>query len=142
MKKLLVILTFILSVTLLFGCNQPLRNRMLEKYSNNDNYVCLSGEVIRIDDNYIEIRCEELSNYLSYEDDLCSYYIYSDNTINLFVRDLIDFVTVPFHFYNGHRLPIVELKKNGDTLLTFDEGKENLIDWVNTTFDWYFVKFL
>ena len=131
----MLFLVFVLSITLLFGCNQPLRNKMVEKYSNNDNYVCLSGEVIKIDDNYIEIRCEELNNYLSYEDDLCSYYIYSDNSIDLLIGDRIAFVTVPFHFYNGHKLPIVELKRNGDTLLTFDEGKENLIDWVNATFN-------
>ena len=50
------------------------------------------------------------------------------------VGEEIQFTTVPFHFYNGHKLPIVELKIDENTLLSFEDGKENLIDWVNTNF--------
>ena len=49
-------------------------------------------------------------------------------------EDMVDYVTVPFHFYNGHHLPIVELKRNGETLLTFEEGRQNLFDWLNKRF--------
>lgn len=136
MKKILIAITLVL-VTMLSGCynsNQKLAKKMIEKYSNNQNYVSLSGEVIESDGNYLTIRCEELSDYINYEDEFCSFYIYSDKIINLHAGDRIDFVTVPFHFYNGHKLPIVELKLGGNTLLTFEEGKEYLISWVNTEF--------
>ena len=138
MKKftsVLLILSF-LSIAL-FGCYSPdqiLANEMIEKYSDNNNYVELSGEVVEFDNNYIIIKCEELKEYIGYEDDFCDYQIYSDKVLDLNVGDKIDFITVPFHFYNGHRLPIVELIKDGETLLILEEGKANLIEWVNTTF--------
>lgn len=136
MKKLAIMITFFLAI-LMTGChssNQKLANKMIEKYSEDQNYVSLSGEIIEFNENNVIIKCEDLNEYLSYEDELCDYYIYSDQIIELSVGDQIDFVTVPFHFYNGHKLPIVELKINGTILLTFEEGRENLINWVNTTF--------
>ena len=75
-----------------------------------------------------------IQKYINYEDDFCDYYIYSNKIIELVVGEQIYFKTVPFHFYNGHKLPIVEIKIEGNTILSFDEGKKNLIDWVNTNF--------
>lgn len=135
MKKLAIFITLL--VVLLSGCNisnQKLAKKMIEKYSDNQNYVTLTGEVIEFNENNVIIKCEELNDYISYEDELCDYYIYSDQFVELQVGDEIQFTTVPFHFYNGHKLPIVELKINENTFLSFDEGKENLIDWVNTIF--------
>lgn len=138
MKKFTILITFLLPfVILLSGCksaDQILARKMIDKYAEDQNYVTLSGEIIECNENNVIIKCEELHDYLNYEDDLCDYYVYSDQIIELSVGDQIDFVTVPFHFYNGHKLPIVELKKDGNTFLTFEEGKENLIDWVNTNF--------
>ena len=108
--------------------------KMIAKYSDDQNYVILTGEVTEFDKNNVIIKCEELRNYLSFQKELCDYYIYSDNFVQLQAEDEIEFVTVPFHFYNGHKLPIVELKKDGITLLAYEEGKKNLIDWVNTNF--------
>lgn len=108
--------------------------KMIAKYSDDQNYVILTVEVKEFDKNNVIIKCEELRNYLSFQKELCDYYIYSDNFVQLQAEDEIEFVTVPFHFYNGHKLPIVELKKDGITLLAYEEGKKNLIDWVNTNF--------
>ncbi len=136
MKKFEILIILFL-VAFLSGChlsNQILANNMLEKYSDDQNYVTLSGEIIEFNENNAIIKCEELNEYISYQSELCDYYIYSNQMIELFVGDQIEFVTVPFHFYNGHKLPIVELKIDGNTLLTFEEGKENLIEWVKTNF--------
>lgn len=136
MNRFIAIITM-LSVALLSGCclsNQKLAKKMIEKYSDDQNYVILSGEVIEFDNNNVIIKCEELKTYISYEDELCDYYIYSDEIMDLSVGDQIDFVTVPFHFYNGHKLPIVELKLSDDILLAFKNGKENLIEWVNINY--------
>ena len=137
MKKFAVIIALVI-ITLFPGCHisdQILAQKMLEKYSDNESYVTLSGKIIELNENNnILISCKELSKHLSYQSELCAYHIYSNQIIELSVGDQIDFVTVPFHFYNGQKLPIVELKTDGNILLTFEEGKENLIEWVNTTF--------
>lgn len=135
MKKFAILISLL--VVFLTGCNlstQKLTKKMIEKYSEDQNYVTLTGEVIEINENNIVIKCEELNDFISYEDELCDYYIYSDEFVELEVGDEIKFTTVPFHFYNGHKLPIVELRIDENTLLSFEEGKENLIDWVNTNF--------
>ena len=135
MKKFAIIFTLL--ILFLSGCNisnQNLAKKMIEKYSDIQNYVTLTGEVIGINENNVIIKCEELNDYISYEDELCDYYIHSDQFIELQVGEEIQFTTVPFHFYNGHKLPIVELKIDENTLLSFEEGKENLINWVNTNF--------
>jgi hypothetical protein len=107
--------------------NFLLKRKMLEKYSDDQNYVTLIGEIVDCDDNDIKIKFKD-------KNDIYNYYIYSEQPLDLVVGSEIEFVTVQFHFYNGHKLPIVELKLNGETLLTFEEGKKNLIDWVNETF--------
>lgn len=135
MKKFAILI--ILLIVFLMGCNssnQKLAERMIEKYSNNQNYVTLTGEIIEINENNAVIKCEELNDYISYEDELCDYYIYSEEFVELQIGEIIQFTTVPFHFYNSHKLPIVELRIDEDTLLSFVEGKENLIGWVNTNF--------
>lgn len=135
MKKIGILLALL--VVFLSGCNlsnQKLTDKMIEKYSDDQNYISLIGEVVECDANSVEIRCEELKNYINYEDEICDYYIYSTQILELSVGEQIEFTTVPFHFYNGQKLPIVELKTNGRTLLAFKEGKECLIDWVETNF--------
>lgn len=139
MKKHIIITSItLLLVLLLSACSmsdQILAKQMTEKYSDDQNYVTFTGEVIEYEDCYVVIKCEELKNYLHYEDDFCDYLIFWDQIIELSVGDQIEFVTVPFHFYNGHLLPIVEIKKNEITLLSFEDGKDNLINWVNMTFN-------
>ena len=135
MKKFAILISLL--VVFLTGCsllNQRLVIKMIEKYSDDQNYVTLTGEVIEFDRNYVVIKCEELNDYLSYEDEFCEYSIYSVELLELEVGDEIKFTTVPFHFYNGHLLPIVELRIDENLLLSFEDGKENLIDWVYKTF--------
>ena len=136
MKKfrflIILLVTFLSSCTL---SNHILAQKMLKKYSDDQSYVTLSGEITKINkNNNVIIKCEDLNNYINYQSELCDYHIYSTYIIELSIGDKIDFITVPFHFYNGHKLPIVELKIEGKTLLLFEEGKENLINWVNTNF--------
>ena len=137
MKKLAIILA--LTLTLLCGCqasDKILAKSMTEKYSNDANYVRLSGEVIEFDRGEVTIKCEELKTYVQYEDEICYYNIYGENeNFTLNVGDEIEFVTVPFHFYNGHLLPIVEVVLDGEVLLEFEDGKAALIDWVDKTFN-------
>ena len=135
MKRIVFIIIFF--TIFLSGCcisNRILAKKMIEKYSENGNYVSLTGEIVEISENDVLIKCEELKNYIKYEDEFCRYHIHSEQCIELSVGEEIEFITVPYHFYNGHKLPIVELRKDGKTLLTFEDGKENLIKWVNAHF--------
>ena len=135
MKRNAILLTLL--VVFLSGCNvsdQKLAEKMIGRYSEDHNYVTLVGEVVESEDNNVIIKCNNLNEYIGYEDELCDYYIYSNQFIELSAGEQIEFTTVPFHFYNGHKLPIVELKADNNILLSFEEGKENLIDWVNTNF--------
>ena len=47
----------------------------------------MTGEVIEINENNIVIKCEKLNDFISYEDELCDYYIYSDEFVELEVGD-------------------------------------------------------
>ena len=136
MKKIkFIIALFSILLLLLSGCNGAngkLSQKMIDKYSDNNNYISFMGEVIECNGNDVLIKCDSLKTYISYEDDVCQFYIQSSKALNLEEGSTIVFVTVPFHFYNGHKLPIVELKTNEKVLLPFEEGKENLIEWVNT----------
>lgn len=135
--SVLVLILVLILVVFLSGCNsfdKKLAERMIEKYSEDQNYVVFIGEVVEYNGNDVIIKCEELKNYISYEDELCDYYIYSTHSIELSVGEQIEFTTVPFHFYNGHKLPIVEIKKDGEMILSFNEGKDILINWVKTNF--------
>ena len=40
---------------------------MIAKYSDDQNYVILTGEVTEFDKNNFIIKCEELRNYISYQ---------------------------------------------------------------------------
>lgn len=131
----LCLITFLVSLVAFLRRDQVLAKKMNNVYSDNANYVCLSGEIIAINNNRVTIQSKDLETYLSYQTDgICEYTIYSSETLNLTVGETIDFKTVPNHFYNGHKLPIVEVKVNDQILLDFETGKRNLIDWVNTNF--------
>ena len=123
------ILLCIIVILLFTSCDfdVQLKEKMLNMYSDDQSYVTLHGEVLESNDNTLVIECENLKSYITYEDEFCEYYVYSEEIINLVQGTPITFITVPFHFYNGHKLPIVELVVDEEELLEFAEGKERLI---------------
>ena len=145
MRKSIVVLLAI--ITLLFqGCdfNASLRNDMLEYYSDNDVYVelCATVQAVRYNDytENTEIDVALLTGMeefrLSIVDGVSTFEIarfgYEETRIS--VGDEIQFISAPFYFYNGHDLPIMELRKDGEILLEFEEGKSNYIAWINEEF--------
>ena len=40
------------------------------------------------------------------------------------------YISAPRYFWDGYSMPIVELSVDGEVLLTFDEGKTNLLDMI------------
>lgn len=134
MKRImLIILIFVLfGIT---GCQPPGKQKMLEVYSNNENYITLQGEIIEIintnNDILLLIKCEELKQYIPNEIDVCEYRIFSNHTIDIHVGDNVMFITSNVRFKYIEWMPIVSITKNNINLLEFGEGKKNLLNWVN-----------
>ena len=137
MKKLLC-LVIILTFVFMLGCQTALerdKRAMLEIYGNDDNYITLIGEVTEIDSEssynvMLSIKCEELKQYNINADDECKYSVFSSSNVNIGVGDTIVYKTIPNRFDYMEFLPIVAIDKNDETILDFEEGKENLISWV------------
>ena len=138
MKKLLC-LVIILTFVFMSGCQYAVerdKRAMLEIYGNDDNYITLIGEVTEIDSEsgyyvMLSIKCEELKQY-DFNADEWKYLVFSSsNNLNIDVGDTIVYKTVLNRFnYMDEFLPIVAIDKNDETILGFEEGKENLINCV------------
>ena len=42
----------------------------------------------------------------------------------------VSFMTAPHYFGDGYIMPIVEISVDGEELLSFEEGYENLLEWL------------
>ncbi len=140
MKKLLCIV-LVLVLVFMSSCKSPAverqKRQMLEIFCNDDNYITLTGEVteINIEDNevmymmFVSIKCEDLKQYVVNADDY-DYWVFCSSDINICIGDTIVYTTVPNCLDHMSYLPIVEICKNDETILGFEEGKENLINFV------------
>ena len=43
----------------------------------------------------------------------------------------VSFITAPRYFGDGYVMPIVAISINGENLLDFEEGYQNLLDWLS-----------
>lgn len=147
MKKIALSVILMVSILLLSSCdfNAPLRDKMIDYYSENENYEELYGIIISVNtiesikESIMEINIlTENHNFpISAETGYGSFVIidYDKYSFDLKMDDEIIFKSAPMYFYNGHYLPIVSIEKNGKILLAFNEGKENYLDWIQKTFD-------
>ncbi len=119
------------------GCDTAVKRekaKRLNIYSHDENYVTVTGEVTRKKENYrtiIIMKSEELKKYNKNIKSECEFIIFSDFDVNLSIGDIISITTVPVYVNSDDWLPIVAIYKNGECILTFEDGKQNLIDWVN-----------
>ena len=115
--------------------NAPLRNHMIEYYSQDSNYVDLVGKVINIEN---EAKCEIviISGDCEYfKLNVNGYYFsFCGSAQGVEEGDIISFTTAPMLFYNGDKYRIVYLEKDGEIVYTFEEGKRNLLIWIEETF--------
>ncbi len=115
--------------------NAPLRKHMIEYYSDDSNYINLNGIIVSIDTSEWEIDITtEDSNFTGEGYEKFDVMLYMDFIDEMKIGDEISFVTAPMCFYNGHISPIVALEKNGKTYLTFEDGKECYLQWIDETF--------
>jgi len=114
--------------------------RMNNYYSQKENYITVTGKVSYI--NYDEgsvslyIGLSEMSQDL---DDSC-FKLVGDNLrtvrmngidAKLEVGTNIELITAPEHFGDGYVMPVVAISINGESLLDFEEGYNNLLNWLS-----------
>ncbi len=132
MKSLVVIL--LMNVLILCSCYAEEKRKY---YSDKDNYVSATGTVV-----HIMYNGNKTELYLGFSDmsrkfSGNTFEIVGDNlTIiqekgideKLEMGDQIEFITAPMYFGDGYIMPIVGITIDGETLLEFDEGYENLME--------------
>ena len=126
-------------IMLIFLCSCSSATKIMY-YSQKENYVSVTGTVstIKFNESYtaLYVTLSELSTRL---DDTCfkivgkNLEIVQTNRIEdkLTIGEQITFITAPKYFGDGYVMPIVAISIKGEELLEFDEGYENLLDWLS-----------
>ena len=142
MKK---ILSLLLCFCVLFStaCSMidaPSTKKMIKYYSDDSNYEEVTGIVKeKRDSEYIIVMIT--TEYHTYYSDTESHYIrftlwsHSALTEHINVGDEITLISSSMRFYASHTLPIIALKKDGEVLLSFEEGKAGYLAWIQEKFD-------
>ena len=109
-------------------------------YPVKDNYIEVSGVVI-----YMEYSDDHTELYIAFSDMDCklddrSFEIVGENLRivekngiddKIKIGDRVTFITAPKYFGDGYVMPIVAISANGESLLDFDEGFKNFMDYLN-----------
>lgn len=147
MKKILISIASLLSILFLFGCdfNAPLRNQMLAYYGNDDNYAETVGTVkstrykADTDELFIEMKLNENGVYeqcINAHTGFVEFVLvnFSNYEIDLNVGDTASISSAPMYFYNDHIMPIVALSEGDTEYISFEEGKNAYLFWIEETF--------
>ena len=139
MKKRTLFLLLLIVTLGITACdfNSPLRDKMIEYYSDDNNYQSLDGVVVNIESNILEINITTPNHSFPININGCQEFElmnYGDWVSDIKVGDEISFISAPMYFYNGHCLPIVSLEKEGQLYLSFDKGKDDYLHWIKETF--------
>lgn len=109
-------------------------------YPVKDNYIEVSGVVI-----YMKYNKDHTELHIAFSDmdrklDDRTFKIVGENLRivekngiddKIKIGDRVTFVTAPKYFGDGYVMPIVAISANGESLLDFDEGFKNFMDYLN-----------
>ena len=132
----LLILLFGATVYMIF-LSEPVQPR-LDYYSIDSNYVTVVGTVDHL--SYYDSK----ALFLAFEDKTVAF---QDSTFVIEGKNLetilkngfeekvtlgtqVEFVSAVRVFWDGYEMPIVALSVNGEVLLPFEEGKQNLLEMI------------
>lgn len=137
LKLVTVIISICVLLVLLCSCNSP---KIIEYYSQKENYISVTGTVSNIkyneDATALYVNFSELSPIL---DDTC-FKIVGENLEIVKAKKIGDklktgaqiiFITAPKYWGDGYVMPIVAISISGENLLDFEDGYKNLIDWLS-----------
>ena len=139
-KKAMCVCIVLLLVCSTLLCSCSVSKRVLVRYySEKSNYVTASGAVNHIQDDPeldgLYLGFSELSPTM---DDI-SFKLVGANREIVLQRGIlqkiqlgttVSFMTAPRYFGDGYIMPIVEISVDGEELLSFVEGYENLLKWL------------
>ena len=139
-KKAMCVCIVLLLVCSTLLCSCSVSKRVLVRYySEKSNYVTASGAVDHIQDDPeldgLYLGFSELSPTM---DDV-SFKLVGANREIVLQRGIlqkiqlgttVSFMTAPRYFGDGYIMPIVEISVDGEELLSFEEGYENLLKWL------------
>ncbi|MBE6533949.1 MAG: hypothetical protein E7678_03145 [Ruminococcaceae bacterium] len=123
---------------LIFSSCRSLEER--KYYSQKENYISVTGTVLNVKYNEDSTALYiEFSELLPVLDDTCfkivgeNLQIVQNNDIynKIKIGEQISFITAPKYFGDGYVMPIVAMSTNGESLLDFEEGYKNLLDWMS-----------
>ena len=116
----------------------PVRPR-LEYYSEDSNYIMATCTVRHLgwgpDQSYVYIAFEDIPE--EYSD--TNFVIEGENLRIVLENGFLEkvklgtevvYVSAPRYFWDGYSMPIVELSVDGEVLLSFAEGKGNLLNFI------------
>lgn len=136
MKKIFagIGITIFCIITIVFLFSSCEKQRMMDYYSNEENYITVSGTLTHIystDDTL----CLGFSDVFFYSAD----FNFVGDNLNIVKQKGIDeklekgktieFVTAPGTWGDGYIYPIVEITIDGETLLEFEEGFPNFLEY-------------
>lgn len=133
-KKIILVIIFLYLIFLGAGCYTI---RETNYYADKNNYISVEGTVIDFaysDDNTKLFIC---FSDLSYPFDDFTFILEGDNLKivennaileKIEIGSRVSFTTAPKYFGDGYAMPIVAISINGESLLAFDEGYENLME--------------
>ncbi len=117
------------------------RKEMLSYYSDESQYITITGNV-----SYISYNTDTEAWYLCFSDlsskfdDNC-FKIVGGNIpivqgkiehLDTLCGKTVTFVTAPKYFGDGYVMPIVSLVVDGETILNYQEGFVNFLEWLKT----------
>ena len=138
MKKIKALICVSLALILMSLC-ACLSNDKLSYYKDKTNYITVTGRVESIkyseDSSALYIGFSSLNPQL---DDLsfkivgANLQIVEQNKIDekLKTGEQISFMTAPKYFGDGYVMPIVAITINGESLLEFEKGYQNWLNWL------------
>lgn len=132
--------TIIILCIVLFVSSCGTSNKMIAYYSQESNYIEARGNVIHIAyDDSKETLYLGFSELEPGFDDDCFKIVGENLSLvqergideKIHMGSVVEFITAPKYFGDGYVMPIVEITVDGETLLSFSEGFENLKKWLN-----------
>lgn len=131
---------FFLSILFVFlSLTSCAAKKQMEYYSVPENYISVSGTVSHF------VYDEALDAYYLAFDDMSvalsdhNFKIVGENASivrkggiqeKINIGDSVSFVTAPKYWGDGYVMPIVEISVDGETLLEFNTGLSNLLNWL------------
>lgn len=136
-RKLIVIIAACILLVSLCSCSSAKQSKY---YSQRENYISVTGTVSHIkyneDSTALYVAFSEMSPVLDDKNFKIvgeNLEIVKANKIDdkLKIGEEITFITAPRYFGDGYVMPIVAISINGEVLLDFEVGYENLLDWLS-----------